>query len=171
MFLTDRWFLLPSLVTKRFVNCTNNIFENWLTELRDQRYIPMKRSALNHLYFPFWNLPRMHLKKKKLSARFCPQIFHPTSKKIFTLTFDSRLEEKTPYILKNIEDISKGCNPNQRIKHTVVLIRVDFGKGAARSNIKFSWTLLKRYISSAKNQKRLNQSQRGRSFPEGAHFS
>lgn len=69
----------------------------------------------------------MHL-KNNLSTRFGAQIFHPISRKIFILIFYSRIEETTPYMRENMEDIPKRCDPNQIFKHAVVCFESPLGK-------------------------------------------
>ena len=94
---------------------------------------PLRRSSSGHMYaemhFPtsmFFTQTQLH----KIHRHF----LHPSAQKLFNLLKRARPEDPTHETLKVLEDLTKRCDPCQRIQNAPLRFRVSFGAENVRFN-------------------------------------
>lgn len=133
MDVLDRESVTPCTVSNRLVKRTVMKRKEGTPLYFDEWSIPLSRSKSGHLYAEMHFPPSMYFTRSqllKLNSNFC----HPSSQKLFNLLRRARPEEATPETLKVLEDLSKRCDPCQRIQNAPTRFRVSFGAQDSRFN-------------------------------------
>ena len=81
------------------------------------------------MYFP----PKIYFTRAQL-WKLHRQFFHPSAQKLFNLLRRTRPEEATPETLNTLRNLSKRCDPCQRIQNAPTRFRVSFGAETVRFN-------------------------------------
>ena len=95
--------------------------------------IPLERSTSNHLFAPVQFPVRAYFTRTQLNYLH-KQFFHPSATKLYNLIKKARPEEVTPETLSILEDISKRCDPCQRITNAPNRFRVTLGAESVKFN-------------------------------------
>lgn len=133
MDLLDREALTPDTTCNRLAKriCVNDYPHD--SVFVDEWYIPMWRVASNHLYVGV-GAPHQTCFTKAQLMKLHKQFFHPSSQKLFNLIKRARPEMATPEILQTIMELSRRCDPCQRIQLAPYRFRVSFGTENIRFN-------------------------------------
>lgn len=98
----------------------------------DEWSIPMSR-ADGHVYADIAKANQVCFTRHKLE-KLHRQFVHPSADKLFKLLRKTKPEETTPETLKILEDITRRCDPCQRIQPAPVRFRVSLGAEEIRFN-------------------------------------
>ena len=137
MDLMDKESLTPCVVSNTFVKKSYQEMKDGTKKYVDDWSVPLFRSKSNHVYAKIEMPINAHFSRAQL-VKIHRNMHHPTAKKLFNLLLKSRPEEATPDTLKVLQDISKRCDPCQRIATAPVRFRVSFGA----ENIRFNERIL-----------------------------
>ena len=133
MDILDREGLIADTVAGRLTKRVRTQSKQGHEHYVDEWSIPLYRSPSRHVY------ARMHFAFTTFFARsqllkLHKQFFHPSAQKLFNLLRRARPEEATPETLAILEDLSKRCDPCQRIQNAPRRFRVSFGADHVRFN-------------------------------------
>ena len=95
--------------------------------------IPMWRASSRHSYVPLRIDTPTYFTRSQLH-KLHRQFFHPSAEKLYNLLNRSRPEETTPKTLEILKDISKRCDPCQKIRRVPTRFRVTLGSENVRFN-------------------------------------
>ena len=95
--------------------------------------IPMTRAKTRHSYVPLRVQHKKFFTRTQLQ-RLHRQFFHPSADKLYKLLKRSRPDETTPETKKILEDLTKRCDPCQRIHRGPTRFRVSLGTEEIRFN-------------------------------------
>ena len=101
----------------------------------DDWSVPLVRAKSNHAYARIGNRQPVdiHFTRSQL-VRLHRHFFHPSVEKLFNLISKARPEEATQETKRILYDITKRCDPCQRIQNAPHRFRVSFGTPEARFN-------------------------------------
>ena len=133
MDILDREKLVADTVFNRLARRSANELEDGRMTYVDEWFIPLVRSPSRHVYVSFDCGTRNYFTKAQLN-KLHSQFFHPSANKLFNVLRKARPEDATPETLHILRDISKRCDPCQRIKPGPTGFRVSFGTENARFN-------------------------------------
>ena len=91
------------------------------------------RSRNNHVYAEMDCSTSVMFTRSQL-AKLHKQFFHPSAHKLFNLLRRARPEEATPETLATLQELSKRCDPCQRIQNAATRFRVSFGAEHVKFN-------------------------------------
>ena len=111
----------------------------------DEWFIPLFSSLSQQVYVPFNCVARNHFTKAQLN-KLRSQFFHPSATRLFNLLRKARPKDSTPETLLILRDISKRCDPCQRIKPVCTRFRDCFGTENSRFNERIMMDIM--YIES-----------------------
>eukprot|EP00171_Calliarthron_tuberculosum_P000237 IDg237t1 len=94
--------------------------------------MPLKRHD-NHVYAEMSSLNRTLYTRTQLH-KLHRQFGHPSANKLYQLLKRANPAESFPDVLRELEEISKQCDPCQRIQHAPKRFRVSFGAEDVRFN-------------------------------------
>ena len=115
-------------LTKRSV-VLDNVFYFYF----DEWHMPLYRSKSGHVYVEMDCSTTVMFTRSQL-GELHKQFFHPSSEKLFNLLKRARPEETTPETLQTLQDLSKRCDPCQRMHTAPTRFRVSFGAENVRFN-------------------------------------
>ena len=103
--------------------------------LIDDWSVPLVRAKSNHAYARIGNRQPVdiHFTRSQL-VRLHRHFFHPSVEKLFNLISKARPEEATQETKRILYDITKRCDPCQRVQNAPHRFRVSFGTPEARFN-------------------------------------
>lgn len=101
----------------------------------DKWSVPLFRGSRKHVYACIGNKTAVDIlfTRSKL-VRLHLHFFHPSAEKLFNILRRARPDEATPQTKAILQDITKRCNPCQRIQNAPHSFRVSFGTPEARFN-------------------------------------
>ena len=131
----DRERLTPDTAFNRLAKRHKHITtENKAVYIEDW-YIPMRRSRSRHSYVPLRVSIDTYFTRSQLHTLH-RQFFHPSAEKLYRLLLKSRPEDTTPETKKILEDLTKRCDPCQRMRGGPTRFRVSLGADEVRFNEK-----------------------------------
>lgn len=133
MDVMDKESLTHCTVSNRLIKRIVHKDSNGTEIFVDDWYVPMVRSRSNHLYAEMHLSTAMYFTRTQLS-RLHRQFFHPSAQKLFNLMKRARPEEATPETLEVLKDLSRRCDPCQRIQNAPIRFRVTLGAEEVRFN-------------------------------------
>ena len=133
MDVLDREELVADTVFHRLAHRAAYDIEDGRKMYVDFWFIPLKRSISRHVYAPVDPGIRTNFTRAQLH-KLHRQFYHPSADKLFNLLLKARPEQATTETLEILKDISKICDPCQRIKPAPVRFRVSFGAENVRFN-------------------------------------
>lgn len=133
MDVLDREELVADTVFRRLARRSTRMLDDGATAYVDDWYVPLVRSQSGHVYVPFDRESRCLFTRAQLH-KLHKQFFHPSATKLFNLMKRARPEHATPETLEILKDISRRCDPCQRIKPAPTRFRVSFGSEHVRFN-------------------------------------
>ena len=114
---------------------TNRLTKRKLFRLQDGSYkhlnecsVPLIRAKSNHVYAEM-DLATSSFFTKPQLAKLHRQFFHPSASKLFNLLRRARPADATPQTLSILKELTKRCDPCQRIQNAPTRFRVSFGAG------------------------------------------
>ena len=133
MDVLDREALIADTVAGRLTKRVKTKSKEGQEQFVDEWSVPLYRAPSRHVF------ARMHFAFATFFARsqllkLHKQFFHPSAQKLFNLLCRARPEEATPETLSILEDLSKRCDPCQRIQNAPRRFRVSFGADHVRFN-------------------------------------
>lgn len=133
MDLLDKESLTPCTVSNRLAKRVPIIDKEGNKAYVDKWCVPLRRSKSGHLYAQMHLVSGTFFTKSQLS-KLHRQFFHPSAQKLFNLLRRARPEEATPETLKHLEELSRYCDPCQRIQNAPKRFKVTFGAENSRFN-------------------------------------
>lgn len=133
MDVLDREKLIADTVSNRLVQRIPMTSPDGKIFFIDGWSVPMKRSSSSHVYVKIDTSTRIHFTRAQLS-KLHRQFFHPSASKLYNLLKKARPDEVDLETLETLQDISKRCDPCQRIKPAATRFRVSFGAEDVRFN-------------------------------------
>ena len=132
MDILDRESLTPDTVANRLPKRVTVSGSNGEQMYIDEWHIAMSCFASNHIYVPIRSTPDFFARSQlvKLHRNF----FHPSAETLFNLLGRAQPEEATAGTLQTLQDISRRCDPCQRIHTALTRFRVAFGAEHVRFN-------------------------------------
>lgn len=146
MDVLDREELVADTVFNRLARRSVSTQEDGATVYVDEWFISLVRSKSGHVYVPFNYASRNYFTRTQLE-KLHQQFFHPSATRLFNLLKRARPEDATPETLDILRDISKRCDPCQRIRPAPTRFRVSFGTENARFNERIMMDIM--YIDSS----------------------
>ena len=132
MDILDRESLIADTVANRLTK-RSVVHDNGSYFYFDEWYMPLFRSKSGHVYVEIDCSTTVMFTRSQL-GKLHKQFFHPSGEKLFNLLKRARPDEKTPERLETLQDLSKRCDPCQRIHTAPTRFRVSFGAENVRFN-------------------------------------
>lgn len=95
--------------------------------------VPLQRSKSQHLYAKMDLMASTYFTRTQL-LKLHKQFYHPSAQKLFNLLKKARPQEASPETLRILKEISKNCDPCQRISTAPKRFRVTLGSEHVQFN-------------------------------------
>ena len=133
MDILDREGLIADTVANRLTKRVKLSSETGLVQYVDEWSMSLERASSKHAYAKMSFSFGTFFAKSQL-WKLHKQFFHPSAQKLFNLLKKARPEEATPETLSVLDDLTKRCDPCQRVQNAPRRFRVSFGAENVRFN-------------------------------------
>lgn len=142
MDVLDGEFLIADIVANRLTKRVKYRDKTGSLAYYDEWQVPLFRSKGNHVYAETY-CPTNVLFTRSQLHKLQRQFFHPYREKLFNLLRRSKPEETSPETLTVLQDLTKRCDPCQRIQSAPTSFRASFGA----ENVHFNERILLDIVS------------------------